>query len=188
MEQTGSTGDGLDIPAGSAIYSGAPLSGAGYSGQLLAGPPGITIVGGTVGGVGLIPVGSPQDFLTSFPGALAGPTIVTMPTEPYFKEGDLVSLAIASWANSGPDGPAPTLAQAQADGYDWGISPVTQTTEGLGGTIPSGLTFVPFAMPTTLVSFSLGVPGSGSVVPEPGAISLGIAGSLAVLFRRRSSR
>jgi hypothetical protein len=178
MEQVGSSTAPVEKPAGSTVYSGSGLTGTGYDAQLLAGPAGITKVGGTVGGVGLIPVGTTLNFRSSPPavgGMLIGIEIVTLPTESYFSYGDIISVAIASWANDGPDGSATTLDQAQADGYAWGISPVEQTAQGLTP-VPEA----PADLPTTLESFSLGV-----AVPEPGAITLGVLGLLALPLRRR---
>lgn len=175
MEQIGRTGN--DVPSGTTSYSGVGLSGAAYDAQLLVGPAGITAANGAIGGVGLVPVGTFLNFFTvpGFTGLISHSETITLPTQSSFAPGDLISVAIAAWESTGPDGAASTLAQAQADGYAWGISPVVQTTQGLGST---GATAAP--MPTTLESFSLGVAS-----PEPTTITLGLAGSLAFLFSRK---
>ena len=83
-----------------------------------------------------------------------------------------VTIAIAAWKNSGSAGSATTLAEAQADGYAWGVGNMVTTTVATGigtpGFLPSGLT-----------DFSL------VATPEPSTIALGVIGASALLFRRR---
>jgi hypothetical protein len=90
------------------------------------------------------------------------------------------TLAVAVWANSGVNGSATTLAQAQADGYDWGVSN-TGDVDDLGGSIPGGGNYPTPSLPDSIESFSLAV----NVVPEPSAIALGVMSASAFLFRRR---
>jgi hypothetical protein len=87
------------------------------------------------------------------------------------------AVAIAAWANTGSAGAATTLAQAQADGYAWGVSDIVTTalTTGTGS---------PGFLPTTLTSFSLATSGT-SPLPEPSTIALGVIGASTLLFRRR---
>lgn len=170
-----------EAPTGTAAYTGAALSGTGYSAELLVGPAGISSVGGTVleGGtpVGLTPWGGGTgNVLTFHTGAansqfISGSSGVTLPTEDYYAVGDNVSEAIAVWNNDG--GTLTTLAAAQQAGEPWGIGNVVQgATSGPPGTGS--------ALPTTLESFSL-----GTSVPEPSTIALGVMGASALLFRRR---
>ena len=84
------------------------------------------------------------------------------------------SVAIAVWQGNGSFGAATTLAQAQADGYEWGVSSI-QTTPVASADSPTSVW-----LPQTLTSFSLVDP-----VPEPGTIALGLLGASALLFRRR---
>lgn len=85
----------------------------------------------------------------------------------------LASLAIAVWQNYGAAGPATTSAQAQADGYEWGVSDIaTATVLTTGGS--------PGFLPGTLTSFSLADP-----VPEPSTLLFAIAGGSVFLFRKR---
>jgi hypothetical protein len=178
MEQIGRTPN--DVPSGRTTFQGTGLSGTVYDAQLLAGPAGITTPNGTIGGVGLAPVGTPLNFFAvpGFTGLISHSETIALPTETYFAPDDLISIAIASWADTGADGPAPTLAQAQADGYAWGISPVVQTTQGLGS-----MTSTAAPMPTTIESFSLGI-----VVPEPGAITLGVTSASALVLSRGKAK
>jgi hypothetical protein len=186
-EVLGNSAQAHENPPGLQTYTGAPLSGTGYSAELLVGPAGISTPGGTVGGVGLLPFGgagevggSPATFKTGAAtvGFISAAEGVTLPTQSYFTVGDSVSVAIAAWNNEG--GTVTTLAAAQAadlntPGSDpWGISNVAQT----GALTAPPATGV--ALPTTLESFSLGVS-----TPEPSTIALGVMGASALLFRRR---
>ena len=168
MEQQGSSA--IDTPAGTTVYSGAPLGGSAstgtaYDSQMLAAP-------GTGDALSiLLPVGTVLHFFTQAfnAGFLKGEVVDTIggnsPT---------ATIAIAAWANNGVDGAATTLAEAQADGYDWGISNTANDVLATGAeTIPP--------MPTTIESFSLGA----SEVPEPGTIVLGVMWATALLLRRR---
>jgi hypothetical protein len=83
------------------------------------------------------------------------------------------SVAIAAWQNSGAAGAATSLAEAQADGYAWGLSNIETATLATGQNSPGFL-------PSTITSFSL-----ATTVPEPSTIALGVIGASALLFRRR---
>jgi hypothetical protein len=83
------------------------------------------------------------------------------------------SVAVAAWQNSGAAGAATTLAEAQADGYAWGLSDIATANLATGVNQPGFL-------PTTITSFSL-----ATTVPEPSTIALGVIGASALLFRRR---
>jgi len=85
------------------------------------------------------------------------------------------SVAIAAWQNTGPDGAASTLAEAQADGYAWGISSIVNSALTTGSGSPATL-------PTTITSFSEVVAVS---TPEPSTIALGVIGASTLLFRRK---
>jgi len=84
------------------------------------------------------------------------------------------TVALAAWQNTGPAGAATTLAQAQADGYNWGVSDIATVNLTVG-------TGSPGFLPTTLTSFSEVAVAS----PEPSTIALGVIGASAFLFRRR---
>jgi hypothetical protein len=83
------------------------------------------------------------------------------------------SVAIAAWQATGPAGAAATLAQAQADGYGWGVSSIQTASLAVG-------TGSPGFLPTTITSFSL-----AQSVPEPSTVALGVIGASTLLFRRR---
>jgi len=87
------------------------------------------------------------------------------------------TIALAAWQNSGSKGAATTLAQAEADGYAWGVSGMVSTTLATGGTPPGGLPFGAGG----LTDFSL----ASTTVPEPSTIALGVIGASTLLFRRR---
>jgi len=167
-EQQGSSA--IDTPAGTTVYSGALLGGSAstgkaYDAQMLSAP-----------GAGdalstLVPVGTPLNFFTSAAntGFVKGDYAETLGAY-----GSTITLAVAVWANDGVDGPAPTLADAQADGYDWGISNTADDTLSTSG--PS----LPTGMPSTIESFSLGA----SEVPDElsTGIVLGVVSASAFLL------
>jgi len=172
-EEIGNTAAGTETPKGTSTYTGTGLSGTAYDVELLAGPGGISTPGGSVNGVGLVPVSSVFNFKTgaATAGIMSGNSPVTFPTESYFGSGQTASVAIAAWSSA-----YPTLAAAVASGISgtWGISPVVQFGPLVTNPTPSP------AMPTTLESFSL-----GTSVPEPSTIALGVMGASALLFRRK---
>jgi hypothetical protein len=91
--------------------------------------------------------------------------------------GSTYTIAIAAWANTGASGAATTLAQAQADGYAWGVSDMVTTSLATGTTAPG---FLPTGA-SGLTDFSL----IAASTPEPSTIALGVIGASAFLFRRR---
>jgi len=90
------------------------------------------------------------------------------------------TIALYVWYNGGA---GLTLAQAQADGDPWGVSPLDYINN-LGNTFMNGNDNNPPNTPSDLQglqSFSL------IVVPEPGTTALGVIGASALLFRRRKA-
>ncbi len=151
-------------------FTGAPGS-AGMSVELLAGPTTDTTVAalaetGTV--VSTWNTGSATTSKGGFWFNAPNATIAGVAA------GGNASIAIAAWVNSGSAGAATTLAEAQADGYDWGVSNLGTSAVGGGTGSPTS----PAA--GVLDSFSL-----ITTVPEPSTIALGVIGASALLFRRR---
>lgn len=178
-ETIGSTTYQRETPTGSAVYTGAPLSGAGYDAELLIGPGGITTPSGTVGGVGFLPFGGPgqvggtiANFATS-----AGNVGYIQAAQAIAPAGDTVTVAVAVWNNE--NGTVNSLSAAQQanaatpNSDPWGISNVVQYTT-------NQLPFTP-PLPLGLTSFELGI----MLIPEPGTFSLSVAGAIAFLFRRK---
>lgn len=173
MEQQGSSATSPpETPTGTTVYHGAPL-GAGYEATLLGAP-------GTATLSQLLPLPTSTGsyatlnfYTTGTPlGTLQGAIPVVTGAS-----GGLETIAIAVWQDTGPDGAANTLAAAQQDGYDWGISPLSNITSA---PIPSAPT--PMATASNLnLSFSL-----GTEVPEPSTVALGVMGVATLLFRRRN--
>jgi hypothetical protein len=180
FEEVGQGTAPIEKPSGTKTYLGTGLQGTAWDAQLLAGPAGITSLSGTVGGVGLIPVGTIMHFHTqaATAGMINGTQPVVLPTESCFSGGDQISVAIAAWSSA-----YLSLAAAQEHVFvDWGISPVEQTTAAGGLTVsPSA----PINMPTTIESFSLGFTDYIPPMPEPSTIALGVLGAAGLLFRRR---
>lgn len=87
----------------------------------------------------------------------------------------MASIAVAVWQDMGPHGAASTLAQAQADGYEWGVSGIVTASVATGNEVPTWL-------PTSLTSFSL-----VAQIPEPSTVALGILGASALFLRRRKA-
>jgi hypothetical protein len=176
-EEVGQSTAPIEIPRdGTKTYVGLGPQGTAYDAQLLAGPAGITLLSGTVGGIGLFPVGTIEHFHTQTltAGMINGIETLALPIETYFSDGDEISVAVASWSSM-----YPSLAAAQQSGVSgvWGISPVEQTTAAGGLTVAPS---TPINMPTTIESYSLAL-----IVPEPGTGSLGVLGAAGLLFRRR---
>lgn len=167
MEEVGSTTTKIASPSGTTIYTANQLSGAGYSAELLA---------ADGGGKSISSLAEEGQVLSGFKTSPAGmiASSETVNLDASITAGDTVTIAIAAWANTGVDGAATSLAQAQSDGYLWGISPTM--TEGSGG---GSIAATPMPNPG-LVSFSLGV-----TTPEPSTIALGVLGASSLLFRRR---
>lgn len=176
-EEMGSTAAGIERPKGTTVYAtGALLSGTGFDAQLLAAP------GLNDALVTLLPTGPVVHFFTGSVSAglyLSGGNVPIPGTTPGNGSSSTATVAVAVWANNGIDGAADTLAQAQADGYAWGVSN-TGNLNYLGGwAVP-----VPWSspdMPSSITSFSM----IAEAVPEPGTIVLGVLGASAFLFRRR---
>jgi hypothetical protein len=165
-EKMGNAGtSSYDTSPGTAAFTGAGLSSANYSVELLAGPASSTAVSQ------LAPVGPIVN--SWYTGALAGlwhtGSIDTVPTVAI---GSPAAVAIAAWFNGG--NPLLTLAQAQAAGDAWGVSSLAVTGNLGGGTGE------PPSLPAGLESFSLAV-----TTPEPSTIALGVIGASALLFRRK---
>ena len=160
-------------PAATTVYSGAPLGGSSstgnaYDAQMLA-------ASGSGDPLSLLdPVGLVLHFYTTAANAgfIKGTEVETLGAY-----GSTYTIAIAVWDNNGVDGAASTLAEAQADGYEWGISNTADDT------LTSSATEPPTPMPTTIESFSLGI----SEVPDQlsSGIALSLISASAFLFRRR---
>ncbi len=159
--------------SGNAVYNtGTVLSGTGFDAQLL----GAAYTGdalsalSTIGSVihftstGLVTGGVTTGIPGSTPGTVAN-------------GGTGGTIALAAWANTGSLGAATSLATAQADGYNWGISQVISIAS-LGGTPPTGTPVTPPYL--GIDSFSI-----AQTVPEPSTIALAVMGASALLFRRR---
>lgn len=181
-EMTGSTASGAapkEKPVGTTVYTGGYLTGTEYDAQLLAAPGVATLAN-------LSPIGAPISFLSGTAPLTSGlvnqpasPTSTATPTIPGTGANGSATVAIAAWDTVG--GQYTTLAEAQAAGAAWGISPLVTLSETGGGiTSPpnlAGSTGVTYTGAAT--SFSLGS------VPEPSTIALGVMGASALLFRRR---
>jgi hypothetical protein len=167
FEKQGNTA--ADTNPGNTSYTGAPL-GSGYTVGLLAAA-GLNVALSGLTPVTLSTTGSFTPITSWGSGNAAG----------YWNSGEVAEIsgttttatvAIAAWANTGVDGSAATLAQAQADGYAWGISsPANVSALGSGGTT--------VYLPATLTSFSL------AATPEPSTVALGVIGASAFLMRLR---
>jgi hypothetical protein len=182
-EYTGNVSN--DQPAadsGNAVYNtGTALTGSGFDAQLL----GAANTGDALSTLSTL--GNIYNFYTlpGLQGLFSGGNTTTIPGSTpgtVAEGGNGATIALAVWANSGAEGSATTLRQAQQDGYAWGISQPANVS-ATGGVPPTGLPVVPPPM-VGVDSFSLG--GSlEEVVPEPSTIVLGLMSASALLFRRR---
>lgn len=176
-EESGNTANSYSGFQGTTVYSNFKVAGTGYDVQAYA-------VSGTAAATGqtysqLAAVGTVVTAWNTGPAPTSSPTNGAVGTWNTTQTPQIpgatttASIAIAAWKNSGVSGAATTLAEAQADGYAWGFSPIASTTVATGvvfpGSIPSGIT-----------DFSITAP-----VPEPSTIALGVMGASAFLFRRR---
>jgi hypothetical protein len=184
LEEQGSDSGGAvapgskENPTGSSVYSGAGLTGSGFSAQMLgaagAGDALSTLLPLTSStGTGILNFYTATAFVGFVSGSQTDPIPNTSSTV-----NTPSTIAIAAWVNSGGLGAATSLATAIADGYDWGISEL-ETINAAGGSPPPTPTGLQAGEPDNL-TFSLGVP-----IPEPSTIALGVMGVSALLFRRR---
>lgn len=159
-EERGSTPG--DTPSGPFTYDGLALAGTGYDVECLAAP------GASQPLSALAPAGTVENFETgNKAGFFAVETI-------YFSQNtSVVTIAIAAWNNG--NGACNTLAAAEAAGVPWGISSLGN--DALSSGLPAY-----GSMPVAIESFSL-----GTTVPEPGTISLALAGA-AALWRNSRKR
>ena len=158
IEEQGSTSGGAvapgskENPTGTSVYSGAPLTGTGYSAQML----------GAAGADQPLSALSPLTSwtgsgilnfytVTAFAGFVSGVDADSIPGTT--SEAPVATIAIAAWDNGG--GQYTTLAAAQAAGEPWGISALANITTTFWPNSPA-------AMSTTAsdlnLSFSLGMP------------------------------
>jgi len=165
--QTGSGNTGADLPAGTATYSGAPLSGTGYD---------VGLYVGATASAAQNALGSAPSAVDTFSSGFAGRWDVSenLVSATTVASG-AVFVELAAWANSGPDGAATSYAQAVADGYAAGTSGVSSGTTTLGGTLQTPGTLAGIG----LQSFAI------QGVPEPSTIALGVIGASTFLMRLR---
>lgn len=147
-----------------------PVSGAGYSVQLFAGPDAASLAA----------VGSPIPFRS---GGAAGAWNNTTLTIPNVAAGAVAQLQARAWNNSG--GTVTSYSAAVAAGN----LEVGQSTVFASGPL-GGFGTPPSTPPNTFGnSAASGIPNIGSfnltAVPEPSVLALGALGGLALLIRRR---
>jgi len=165
-EEVGATAFSKELPAGTQVYAaGTALTGTGYDAQLIYAPTANAALST------LTPFGSVLNFYTATAAVGLVQSAITE-TIPGVASAP-ITIGIAAWNNEG--GTITTLAEAQAAGDPWGISPVTENV-----TLSSGSPATPAPMVYGAYSFSL-----GTSVPEPSTIALGVMGVSALLFRRR---
>ena len=160
---------------GTTLYSGNSTIGPGYDVGLLALANGTTAT--TYDQLSLVSGTTISTWINN-PGLTAGNNSLGVWNSSVVAEigpgsPTTAAVAIAAWQATGSAGAATTLAEAQADGYHWGVSDIVTANLTVG-------TGSPGFLPTTLTSFSL-----VSSVPEPSTIALGVIGASALLFRRR---
>jgi len=167
--ETGSGNTGADLPAGTATYSGAPLSGTGYD---------IGLYVGATASAAQNALGGAPSAIDTFSSGFAGRWDVSenLVAATSVASG-AVFVELAAWANSGASGAATTYAAAVADGYAAGVSGVSSGTTTLGGALQTPGTLAGIG----LQSFEL----SPTVVPEPSTIALGVIGASTFLMRLR---
>jgi hypothetical protein len=156
----------IDSPAGNASYSGAPLSGTGFTIGLY--------VATTANGVqNAVTSGTPiatDNFSAGSGGWNFGTLDATVPT---LGSGTAVFVELAAWAGS-----SASYAAAIASGAPAGYSSTSSGTTVLGG---GGS---PPATPGTLAGIGITDFSLGST-PEPSTIALGVMGASAFLMRLR---
>jgi hypothetical protein len=175
FEEQGQTSNSYLANPGSTVYhTGAPL-GPGYSIGLLALDGGGALLYSQLTSVVTLssPINSWYNNATSVTGGDNYGIWNTPAVATVAGLATTASVAIAAWQNSGAAGAATTLAEAQADGYAWGLSNIETANLATGDNSPGYL-------PSTITSFSL-----AQTVPEPSTIALGVIGASALLFRRR---
>jgi len=176
ISRTGNTSAGT--PAGVQTYTGATLSGAGFTAQLWGAAGANTPVASLaplVNATTSFRTGTAAGFInaTLFPG---GNALMQVPNTPIDGTGYQGTFQLRAWDNVG--GTITSWAMVMAnDSILRGASPAFTPTAVLGGTgtppqTPPNL--------TGLVSFNLFTP-----VPEPSLIALGALGLGALLLRRR---
>jgi hypothetical protein len=197
VEQYGNTGNGNDIPAGTAgstaggtaagNYGGAPLAGSSYTVGLYLDTSAGNVTTDLLAGS---PVATYSPFLG---GSTAGEWTdaavldATAPGTPtaagsILTPGTGVNVLLAAWNNN--NGTIVSYANALAGGMAAGYSPTSLSQITLGGQPASG---PPVTSPDLagigLTDFSLG--GPISTTPEPSTIALGVIGASAFLMRLR---
>ena len=199
IENYGNTGNGNDIPSGSAgftqgswaanNYGGAPLAGPTYSIGLYLDTIRAYLLTDITSGT---PVATYNGFLTgTYAGNWTDAGVLTATTSSVLtaagtslvpvSTGNFLYVGLAAWQNTGASGAVSTYAQAVNDGYARGYEVSTGTLElGNSGSPPAT---TPNLAGIGLTDFSLA--GEVLPVPEPSSIALGVIGASAFLMRLR---
>jgi hypothetical protein len=170
-ENMGNTANPNEIPAGTTTYVG-PALGAGFDVQLLAAPGLNDLLSRLVPSSAPISTwysGSASTGLGGFWNSTELGTVNGSTTT--------ATVALAAWQIDGGGGAATTLAEAQAIGYDWGIS-ATGNIYQLGG-----INGAPPNLPVSIESFSLGI-NYYDVLPEPSTLAFLLLAGAAFGARR----
>jgi len=169
LEEMGNTANSYNHTAGNQVYATSTGLGVGYDVTLL-------YAAGTGDALSTLVPTTSAPITTWYTGSTAtakGGFWNTSAVDTLAGVTGSATVAIAAWKNSGNAGSANTLAQAQLDGYAWGISALGNIAAvGFGSTPTPNL-------PGSITDFSL------VSTPEPSTIALGVIGASALLFRRR---
>ena len=157
----GNTANGL--PAGTAVYTGAPLSGSGFTAQIWSAPDATSSLQASL---------NTTSFRTGTAAGFFSLVNATLPN--VAKDATTATLQVRVWDNTGG---ATTWDQAVAANAVRGQS-ATFTAANIGGDFNTPPTI------TGLRSFNL--TGAGVIIPEPSTFALAGLGAAALLiFRRR---
>jgi hypothetical protein len=160
------------VPAGTTVYTGAPLQGTGYVAELWG------IVGGGAAESSLERLASSTFRTGTGAGVLFGNLSVMVPNTPAFANGGAAggyigTFQLRAW-NAGLAGPAATWASVMNSPIPHGTS-VLVTSGQLGGT----------GNPPVTTPNLVGLTSFNLTVPEPSAIALGVLGLGTLMFLRR---
>jgi hypothetical protein len=161
----------VDLPAGSATYTGAPLSGTGFEIGLYVDSSASAVAADVKSGT---PIATSSFAAGSggwdFTGSLKA-------TDPSLPSGSAVFVELAAWSTA--VGSPASYAAAVANNDLAGTSLVSSGTTTLGG---GGS---PPATPGTLAGIGITDFTIGTATPEPSTIALGVMGASAFLMRLR---